>query len=193
MNITTRWWPISREKSITCPGCGKSVLTDIRKFNLMFKTSRGSPRIRRPPYTCDPENAQGFSSIFQNVQRTTRKKVPFGVCQIGKSFRNEITPGQLHLPHPDFEQMELEFFCKPGTVLQWFEYWRTFCRKWAGRLGMQDTLVRLRDHEKEELSHYSNATTDFEFLFPSAGVSCGALPPAPNSTSNAHQTTRAGT
>ena len=155
-----------RENGVTCPGCGKSDFTDIRKFNLMFKTFQGVTEDSAAQIYLRPETAQGIFVQFKNVQRTTRKKIPFGVCQIGKSFRNEITPGNFTFRTREFEQMELEFFCKPGTDLEWFDYWRAFCRKWLADLGIKDENLRLRDHEKEELSHYSNATTDFEFMFP---------------------------
>jgi len=155
-----------REKEIPCPDCGKSDFTDIRKFNLMFKTFQGVTEDSASTVYLRPETAQGIFVNFPNIQRTTRKKVPFGVCQIGKSFRNEITPGNFTFRTREFEQMELEFFCKPGTELTWFDYWRSFCRQWLGDLGMREENLRLRNHEKEELSHYSNATTDFEFLFP---------------------------
>jgi len=155
-----------REKNVTCPHCGKSDFTDIRKFNLMFKTFQGVNEDTAAQIYLRPETAQGIFVQFKNIQRTARKKIPFGVCQIGKSFRNEITPGNFIFRTREFEQMELEFFCKPGTDLEWFDYWRTFCRDWLLSLGMREESLRLRDHEKEELSHYSNATTDFEFLFP---------------------------
>ncbi len=155
-----------REKGIACPACGKSDFTDIRKFNLMFKTFQGVNEDTAATVYLRPETAQGIFVNFQNVQRSTRRKLPFGVCQVGKSFRNEITPGNFTFRTREFEQMELEFFCQPGTELSWFDYWRGFCRDWLLSLGMQENNIRLRDHEKEELSHYSNATTDFEFLFP---------------------------
>ena len=155
-----------KEHNIPCPGCGKSDFTDIRKFNLMFKTFQGVTEDSASTVYLRPETAQGIFVQFKNVQRTTRKKLPFGVCQIGKSFRNEITPGNFTFRTREFEQMELEFFCKPGTDLEWFSYWREFCHNWLLSLGMRDENLRLRDHEKEELSHYSNATTDFEFMFP---------------------------
>ena len=155
-----------REKSVSCPFCGKSDFTDIRKFNLMFKTFQGVNEDTAAQIYLRPETAQGIFVQFKNVQRTTRKKIPFGVCQVGKSFRNEITPGNFIFRTREFEQLELEFFCKPGTDLEWFEYWRTFCRDWLLSLGLREESLRLRDHAKEELSHYSNATTDFEFLFP---------------------------
>ena len=155
-----------RENNIVCPGCGKSDFTDIRKFNLMFKTHQGVTEDSAAEIYLRPETAQGIFVNFKSIQRTSRKKVPFGVCQIGKSFRNEITPGNFTFRTREFEQMELEFFCKPGTDLEWFDYWRSFCRDWLLNLNMQEQSLRLRDHDKEELSHYSNATTDFEFLFP---------------------------
>ncbi len=155
-----------RDNGITCPGCGKADFTDIRKFNLMFKTFQGVTEDSAATVYLRPETAQGIFVNFKNIQRTTRRKVPFGVCQIGKSFRNEITPGNFTFRTREFEQMELEFFCKPGTDLEWFEYWRSYCHQWLKDLNMRDENLRLRDHEQEELSHYSNATTDFEFLFP---------------------------
>lgn len=155
-----------KENGIKCPECGSTNFTDIRKFNLMFKTFQGVTEDAKNELYLRPETAQGIFVNFLNVQRTTRKKVPFGVCQIGKSFRNEITPGNFTFRTREFEQMELEFFCKPDTDLEWFEYWRGFCRDWLIGLGMKEENMRLRDHEKEELSFYSKATTDIEFLFP---------------------------
>ena len=155
-----------REKGVTCPHCGKSDFTDIRKFNLMFKTFQGVNEDTAAQIYLRPETAQGIFVQFKNTQRTTRRKIPFGVCQIGKSFRNEITPGNFIFRIREFEQMELEFFCKPGTDMEWFGYWRSFCRDWLLSLGLREENLKLRDHAKEELSHYSNATTDFEFLFP---------------------------
>ena len=155
-----------RDNNVPCPGCGKSDFTDIRKFNMMFKTFQGVTEDSSTELYMRPETAQGIFVNFKNLQRTTRRKVPFGVCQIGKSFRNEITPGNFTFRTREFEQMELEFFCKPGEDLQWFEFWRGYCRDWLLNLGMTEENLRLRDHEQEELSHYSNATTDFEFLFP---------------------------
>ncbi len=154
------------DNNVKCPGCGKSDFTPIRKFNMMFKTFQGVTEDSQSEVYLRPETAQGIFVNFKNVQRTTRKKIPFGVCQIGKSFRNEITPGNFTFRTREFEQMELEFFCKPGTELEWFEYWRSYCEKFLLDLGMKKENLRLRDHEKEELSHYSKATTDFEFLFP---------------------------
>jgi len=155
-----------REHNIPCPECGKSEFTDIRKFNMMFKTFQGVTEESASQIYLRPETAQGIFVNFKNIQRTSRRKIPFGVAQIGKSFRNEITPGNFIFRTREFEQMELEFFCKPGTDLEWFSYWREFCRKWLLDLGMKEENLRLRDHSKEELSHYSKATTDFEFLFP---------------------------
>ncbi|NLC72747.1 MAG: glycine--tRNA ligase [Ruminococcaceae bacterium] len=155
-----------KEEKIACPGCGKSDFTDIRKFNLMFKTFQGVTEDSANEVYLRPETAQGIFVNFKNIQRTTRRKLPFGVCQIGKSFRNEITPGNFIFRIREFEQMELEFFCKPGTDLEWFEYWRNYCHKWLLDLDIKDESLRLRDHEKEELSFYSKATTDFEYLFP---------------------------
>ena len=154
------------EHNIPCPTCGKHNFTDIRQFNLMFKTFQGVTEDAKNVVYLRPETAQGIFVNFNNVQRTTRKKLPFGVCQIGKSFRNEITPGNFTFRTREFEQMELEFFCKPGTDLEWFQYWRSFCRDWLLSLRMREENLRLRDHDPEELCFYSKATTDFEFLFP---------------------------
>ena len=154
------------EKNIPCPTCGKHNFTDIRQFNLMFKTFQGVTEDAKNTVYLRPETAQGIFVNFQNVQRTTRKKLPFGVCQIGKSFRNEITPGNFTFRTREFEQMELEFFCKPGTDMEWFQYWRSFCRDWLLNLNMKEEHLRLRDHSPEELCFYSKGTTDFEFLFP---------------------------
>ena len=154
------------EHEIACPTCGKHNFTDIRQFNLMFKTFQGVTEDAKNVVYLRPETAQGIFVNFKNVQRTSRKKVPFGIGQIGKSFRNEITPGNFTFRTREFEQMELEFFCKPGTNLEWFDYWRGFCRDWLIALGIKEEQMRLRDHDKEELSFYSNATTDIEFLFP---------------------------
>ena len=155
-----------RDEQISCPECGKSNFTNIRQFNLMFKTFQGVTEDSQSQIYLRPETAQGIFVNFKNVQRTSRKKIPFGIAQIGKSFRNEITPGNFTFRTREFEQMELEFFCKPGTDLEWFEYWRGFCRDWLIALGIKEDQMRLRDHDKEELSFYSNATTDIEFLFP---------------------------
>ena len=155
-----------KEHEIPCPKCGKTEFTDIRKFNLMFKTFQGVTEDSQAELYLRPETAQGIFVNFKNVQRTTRRKIPFGVCQIGKSFRNEITPGNFTFRTREFEQMELEFFCKPGTDLEWFSYWRAYCRDWLLGLGMKEENLRLRDHAQEELAFYSKATTDFEYLFP---------------------------
>ncbi len=155
-----------KEHAIACPQCGKHDFTDIRQFNLMFKTFQGVTEDSKNELYLRPETAQGIFVNFANIQRTTRKKVPFGVAQIGKSFRNEITPGNFIFRVREFEQMELEFFCKPGTDLEWFEYWRGFCRDWLYSLGIKEENLRLRDHDPEELCFYSKATTDFEYLFP---------------------------
>ncbi len=155
-----------KEKGVTCPQCGSADLTDIRKFNMMFKTFQGVTEDSQSELYLRPETAQGIFVNFKNVQRTTRKKIPFGICQIGKSFRNEITPGNFTFRTREFEQMELEFFCKPGTDLEWFEYWRSYCHQWLLDLSISDEHLRLRDHAKEELAFYSKATTDFEYLFP---------------------------
>ena len=154
------------EHNVPCPTCGKHNFTDIRQFNLMFKTFQGVTEDAKNTVYLRPETAQGIFVNFQNIQRTTRKKLPFGVCQIGKSFRNEITPGNFTFRTREFEQMELEFFCEPGSDLEWFTYWRTFCHNWLLNLNMKDDNLRLRDHDPEELCFYSKATTDFEYLFP---------------------------
>ena len=154
------------EHKIACPSCGKHNWTDIRQFNLMFKTFQGVTEDAKSTVYLRPETAQGIFVNFKNVQRTSRKKVPFGIAQVGKSFRNEITPGNFTFRTREFEQMELEFFCKPDTDLEWFAYWKAYCINWLKALGMKDEQMRARDHEKEELSFYSKATTDIEFLFP---------------------------
>ena len=154
------------EHEICCPSCGKHDFTDIRQFNLMFKTFQGVTEDAKNTVYLRPETAQGIFVNFKNVQRTSRKKVPFGIGQIGKSFRNEITPGNFTFRTREFEQMELEFFCEPGTDLEWFQYWRGFCRDWLLSLNIKEENLRLRDHDPEELCFYSKATTDFEFLFP---------------------------
>ena len=155
-----------KEHGITCPECGSANFTDIRKFNLMFKTFQGVTEDAKNEIFLRPETAQGIFVNFANIQRTTRRKLPFGVCQIGKSFRNEITPGNFTFRTREFEQMELEFFCKPDTDLEWFAYWKDFCVNWLKDLGLKDEELRIRDHDKEELSFYSKATSDIEFLFP---------------------------
>jgi len=154
------------EKNINCPTCGKHDFTEIRKFNLMFKTFGGVTEDAKSTIYLRPETAQGIFVNFKNVQRTSRKKMPFGIAQIGKSFRNEITPGNFTFRTREFEQMELEFFCEPDTDLEWFEYWRQFCLDWLNNLGLKQENTRVRDHSPEELSFYSKATTDIEFLFP---------------------------
>ena len=154
------------DNEIPCPGCGKHDFTDIRQFNLMFKTFQGITEDSKAVVYLRPETAQGIFVNFKNVQRTSRKKIPFGIGQIGKSFRNEITPGNFTFRTREFEQMELEFFCEPGTDMEWFHYWRQFCKDWLISLGMKEEEMRLRDHDPEELSFYSKGTTDIEFLFP---------------------------
>ncbi|MBR3971940.1 MAG: glycine--tRNA ligase [Ruminococcus sp.] len=154
------------EHAIVCPSCGKKDFTDIRQFNLMFKTFQGVTEDAKNTVYLRPETAQGIFVNFKNVQRTSRKKVPFGIGQIGKSFRNEITPGNFTFRTREFEQMELEFFCAPGTDLEWFAYWKQFCIDWLKSLGIKDEEMRARDHSPEELCFYSKATTDLEFLFP---------------------------
>ncbi len=174
-NSTDKLSPISsevamhkaRQKSkINCPKCGKHNFTDIRKFNLMFKTFQGVTEDSTSTVYLRPETAQGIFVNFKNVQRTSRKKVPFGIAQIGKSFRNEITPGNFTFRTREFEQMELEFFCKPGEDLKWHSYWKNTCKDFLLSLNMTEENIRLRDHEQAELSHYSNATTDIEYRFP---------------------------
>ena len=155
-----------KENQIACPNCGKTNFTDIRKFNLMFKTFQGVTEDTTSQIYLRPETAQGIFVNFKNAMRTTRKKLPMGIAQIGKAFRNEITPGNFIFRTREFEQMELEFFCKPGTDLEWFEYWRNFCKNWLLNLGIEEKNIRLRDHSKEELVFYSKATTDIEFAFP---------------------------
>ena len=155
-----------KENHISCPNCGKENFTDIRKFNLMFKTFQGVTEDSKSEIYLRPETAQGIFVNFKNVMRTTRRKLPMGIAQIGKAFRNEITPGNFTFRTREFEQMELEFFCKPGTDLEWHKYWKEFCKNWLLSLGMKEENIRLRDHSPEELSHYSNGTTDIEFAFP---------------------------
>jgi glycyl-tRNA synthetase len=155
-----------REQNVPCPNCGSHDFTDVRKFNLMFKTFQGVTEDSTTELYLRPETAQGIFVNFKNVQRSTRRKIPFGVCQVGKAFRNEITPGNFTFRTREFEQMELEFFCEPGTDLKWFEYWRSFCYQWLIDLGIKADELRTRDHSPEELAFYSKATTDFEFLFP---------------------------
>ena len=155
-----------REHNIPCPVCGKCDFTDIRKFNLMFKTHQGVTEDTASEVYLRPETAQGIFVNFKNIQRTTRRKIPFGVCQIGKSFRNEITPGNFTFRTREFEQMECEFFCKPGTDLEWFAYWKDYCKNWLLSLGIKEENLRLRDHDPAELAFYSRATTDIEYAFP---------------------------
>ncbi len=154
------------DHDIVCPVCGKKDFTGIRQFNLMFKTHLGVNEASASEVLLRPETAQGIFVNFLNAMRTTRKKLPAGICQIGKSFRNEITPGNFIFRVLEFEQMELEFFCKPGEDLEWFNYWRSFCKNWLLSLGLKEEKLRLRDHEPEKLAFYSKATTDFEYLFP---------------------------
>lgn len=154
------------DNKIPCPECGKHDFTSIRKFNMMFKTFQGVTEDSASEIYLRPETAQGIFVNFKNVARTTRKKIPFGIAQVGKSFRNEITPGNFTFRTREFEQMELEFFCEPGTELDWFKYWVDYCKNFLLSLGLKADNIRLREHQKEELSHYSNATTDIEYLFP---------------------------
>ena len=154
------------ENNIPCPTCGKHNFTDIRQFNLMFKTFQGVTEDAKNTVYLRPETAQGIFVNFKNVQRTSRKKIPFGICQVGKSFRNEITPGNFIFRVREFEQMEMAFFCEPDTDLEWFAYWKQFCIDFLKSLGMKEEEMRVRDHDPEELSFYSKATTDIEFLFP---------------------------
>ena len=155
-----------KEHQLVCPSCGKADFTGIRKFNMMFKTHQGVTEDSAAEIYLRPETAQGIFVNFKNIVRATRRKLPLGVAQIGKSFRNEITPGNFIFRTREFEQMELEFFCRPGSDLEWFKYWRAFCHNWLLELGIKADRLRLRDHSPEELSHYSVATTDFEYLFP---------------------------
>ena len=154
------------EHNIPCPTCGKHNFTDIRQFNLMFKTFQGVTEDAKNTVYLRPETAQGIFVNFANIQRTTRRKLPFGVCQVGKAFRNEITPGNFTFRTREFEQMECEFFCKPGTDLEWFAYWKDYCVNWLKSLGIREENLRLRDHEPAELAFYSRATTDIEYAFP---------------------------
>ena len=154
------------DHKVPCPSCGKHNFTEIREFNLMFKTFQGVTEDAKNVVYLRPETAQGIFVNFKNVQRTTRRKIPFGIAQVGKAFRNEITPGNFTFRTREFEQMELEFFCKPDTDLEWFDYWRSYCKNFLISLGMKEDKLKFRDHDKEELSFYSKATTDIEFLFP---------------------------
>ncbi len=157
---------IANHEDVICPNCGKHHFTSIRNFNLMFQTKIGVTEDSSSVCYLRPETAQGIFVNFANVQRTTRKKLPFGVCQVGKSFRNEITPGNFTFRTREFEQMECEFFCQPGTDLEWFAYWKDFCKNWLTSLGIKEESLRLRDHEPAELAFYSRATTDIEYQFP---------------------------
>ncbi|SDY42852.1 glycine--tRNA ligase [Tindallia californiensis] len=154
------------ENQVSCPECGAKNFTDIREFNLMFKTFQGVTENSSTQIYLRPETAQGIFVNFKNVQRSSRKKIPFGIGQVGKAFRNEITPGNFTFRTREFEQMELEFFCKPGTDIEWFHYWSDFCKNWLLNLGLKEESIRMREHGQDELSHYSNATTDIEFRFP---------------------------
>ena len=175
------------DHGVKCPECGSTNFTDIRSFNLMFKTFMGITEDAKSEVYLRPETAQGIFVNFQNVQRTTRRKLPFGVAQVGKSFRNEITPGNFTFRTREFEQMELEFFCKPDTDLEWFYYWKDYCHKFLLSLGMKDENLRLRDHSKEELSFYSKATTDIEFLFPFERGELWGVTDRPNYDLGRHQ------
>ncbi|NSW92587.1 MAG: glycine--tRNA ligase [Firmicutes bacterium] len=155
-----------KDKDVRCPECGANDFTEIRKFNMMFRTYQGVTEDSKAEIYLRPETAQGIFVNFKNVQRTTRRKLPFGIGQIGKAFRNEITPGNFTFRTREFEQMELEFFCEPGTSLEWFQYWKEFCYNWLINLGIKPENLRMRDHTKEELAFYSNATTDIEYNFP---------------------------
>ena len=157
---------IEEHEDVVCPVCGKHHFTSIRNFNLMFKTQIGVTEDSSSTAYLRPETAQGIFVNFANIQRTTRKKLPFGVCQVGKAFRNEITPGNFTFRTREFEQMECEFFCKPGTDLEWFAYWKDYCKNWLTSLGIKEESLRLRDHDPAELAFYSRATTDIEYQFP---------------------------
>lgn len=195
MNINISGWTNEQmeqfiiDNKIPCPDCGNSNFTGVRQFNLMFKTFQGVNEDTASTVYLRPETAQGIFVNFKNVQRTTRMKVPFGICQVGKSFRNEITPGNFTFRTREFEQMELEFFCKPGTDLEWFEYWRSYCRDWLLNLGIKEDRLKLRDHDKEELSFYSKATTDFEYLFPFGWGELWGIADRTDYDLKAHQTT----
>ncbi|MBM7453559.1 glycyl-tRNA synthetase [Acholeplasma morum] len=176
------------DNQVGCPNCGKVGWTEIRAFNLMFKTSQGVTESAGNTVYLRPETAQGIFINFKNIQRTTRRKVPFGVCQVGKSFRNEITPGNFIFRTREFEQMELEFFCKPGTEIEWFNYWRNYCINWLKDLGLKQENLQLHDHDPKELSHYSNATTDILFNFPWGFDELWGIASRTNFDLNAHQT-----
>lgn len=176
---------------IVCPKCGAKNFTGIRQFNLMFKTFQGVLEDAKSTIYLRPETAQGIFVNFKNVQRTMRKKLPFGIGQIGKSFRNEITPGNFIFRTREFEQMELEFFCKPGTDLEWFEYYCNACVQFLKDLGLSEENIRLRAHDPEELAHYSNGTSDIEYNF-SEPIGWGELWGIADRTDfdlKAHQTT----
>ncbi len=175
------------DNKIVCPYCGSLDYTDIRKFNLMFKTHQGVVEDNKSEVYLRPETAQGIFVNFKNVLRTSRKKLPFGIGQIGKSFRNEITPGNFIFRTREFEQMELEFFCKPGSELEWFSYWRNYCMEFLVKLGVERDKLRYRDHDPEELSFYSNATTDIEFEFPWGFGELWGIASRTNYDLNAHQ------
>lgn len=178
-----------KEHEVGCPSCGKHNFTDIRQFNLMFKTFQGVTEDAKNTVYLRPETAQGIFVNFKNVQRTSRKKIPFGIGQIGKSFRNEITPGNFTFRTREFEQMELEFFCEPDKDLEWFEYWKNYCINWLQTLGIKEDEMRVRDHEKEELSHYSKATSDIEFMFPFGWGELWGIADRTDFDLKAHQTT----
>ena len=154
------------EKDVKCPNCGSNNFTDIRQFNMMFKTHVGVTEDSKSVVYLRPETAQGMFVNFKNVMRTTRRKLPIGICNVGRAFRNEITPGQMTFRTREFDQMEMEFFCRPGTDLEWFDYWKKYCLNFVGSLGIKEENLRYRDHEPEELAFYSKATTDIEYLFP---------------------------
>lgn len=177
------------EKGINCPSCGAHDFTEIRQFNLMFKTFQGVTEDATNTLFLRPETAQGIFVNFKNVQRTTRRKIPFGIGQVGKSFRNEITPGNFTFRTREFEQMELEFFCKPGTDMEWFRFWKIACIDWLQNLGIKQEEMRVRDHSAEELSHYSNATSDIEFLFPFGWGELWGIADRTDFDLKAHQTT----
>ncbi|WP_248403865.1 glycine--tRNA ligase [Butyrivibrio fibrisolvens] len=179
------------DNNVPCPSCGKHNFTDIRQFNLMFKTFQGVTEDAKNTVYLRPETAQGIFVNFKNVQRTTRKKLPFGIGQIGKSFRNEITPGNFTFRTREFEQMELEFFCEPGTDLEWYEYWKNFCRDFLVELGMKEDEMRLREHDPEELAFYSKGTTDIEFKFPFGWGELWGIADRTDYDLSQHQTTSA--
>ena len=176
------------DEKVKCPSCGKVNWTEIKSFNLMFKTSQGVTESAGNTVYLRPETAQGIFINFKNIQRTTRRKVPFGVCQVGKSFRNEITPGNFIFRTREFEQMELEFFCKPGTEIEWFNYWRQYCIDFLLEIGLKNDNLKLHDHTLKELSHYSNATTDILYQFPWGFDELWGIASRTNFDLNAHQT-----